>query len=63
MYSKQRQGRELDIINQQPRSYQDVIKVFPKYRYETLDQDYWRRKSFIEGMPDHALNYYSSKSL
>ena len=63
VYLKQRQGRDIDIISQAPHQYRDVIKIFPKYRFETLDQDYWRRKSFIEGMPSHAYNHYSSSRL
>lgn len=51
VYSKQRKDREIDIISQEPKLYKDVIKVFPTYRQETLDQDYWRRRSFLEGKP------------
>lgn len=51
VYTKQRKDREIDIISQEPKLYKDVIKAFPKYRQETLDQDYWRRRSFIEGKP------------
>ena len=54
-----KQKKEVNIITQVPKEYKDVIKVFPKYRFETLDQDYWRRKSFIEGMPNEAFNHYS----
>lgn len=59
VYEKQRKGRENDIISQTPREYVDSIKVFPKIRFERYDQDYWRRKSFIEGLPQQAYNLYS----
>lgn len=51
----------MDIITQVPREYKDTIKVFPKIRFENYDKDFWRRKSFIEGLPDHAYNYYSER--
>jgi hypothetical protein len=59
VYEKQRRGREFDIISQVPREYRDSIKVFPKIRFENFDKEFWRRKSFIEGLPSHAYNYYS----
>lgn len=62
VYEKQRRGREINIITQVPREYKDVIKVFPKIRFEAYDNDYWRRKSFIEGLPHDAYNYYSNNS-
>lgn len=61
VYEKQRVGREVDIISHAPKEYKDTIKVFPKIRFETFDRDYWRRKSFIEGLPDHAYKYYADK--
>lgn len=61
VYEKQRVGREVDIISHAPKEYKDTIKVFPKIRFETYDRDYWRRKSFIEGLPDHAYKYYTQK--
>jgi hypothetical protein len=61
VYEKQRVGREVDIISHAPNEYKDTIKVFPKIRFETFDRDYWRRKSFIEGLPDHAYKYYADK--
>lgn len=59
VYEKQRKDRHIDIITQAPHEYRDVIKVFPKIRFESLDNNYWRRKSFIEGLPHNAYNHYS----
>jgi len=59
VYSKQRNDRQIDIINHSPHKYFDRIKVFPKYHMETRDQEFWRRKAFIEGMPSEAYNRFS----
>ena len=59
VFEKQRTGREIDILSHAPKDYKDSIKVFPKIRFENYDRDYWRRKSFIEGLPLDAYNHYN----
>ena len=39
----EKQQKNYNIISVQPKEYQDTIKMFPKYRLENQDQNYFRK--------------------
>lgn len=39
----EKQQKNYNIINVQPKEYQDTIKVFPKYHLENEDANYFRK--------------------
>ena len=39
----EKQQKNYNIISVQPREYPDTIKVFPKYRLENEDQNYFKK--------------------
>ncbi len=41
MYEKQQ--KNYNIINVQPKQYEDTIKLFPKYRLENEDRNYYKK--------------------
>jgi hypothetical protein len=41
VYDKQQ--KNYNIINVQPKEYEDTIKVYPKYRLENEDRNYYKK--------------------
>lgn len=48
----EKQQRNYNIISVQPREYQDTIKLFPKYRLENLDHNYFRKMQLERELAD-----------
>ncbi len=39
----EKQQKNYNIINVQPKQYEDTIKLFPKYRLENEDRSYYKK--------------------
>ena len=39
----EKQQSRFNIINAQPKLYEDTIRFFPKYRYENLDRNFFKK--------------------
>lgn len=53
IYEKQQKG--YNIISVQPKEYEDTIKVYPKYRLENEDRNYYKKLQ-IEKEISNKLN-------
>jgi hypothetical protein len=48
----EKQQKNYNIISVQPKEYHDTIKMFPKYRLENADQNYYKKMQLEKQLSD-----------
>ncbi len=51
----EKQQKNYNIISIQPKEYQDTIKMFPKYRLENEDQNYFKKLQLEKELANKLL--------